>query len=71
MRFLENLPFWEGKGRERVQGNFFGFVCIGPNGNCLQILGSISPKKQTDVQIHRHFIALRDRMEHHKPFQSL
>ena len=25
-------------------------VFIGPNGNCLQILGSISPKKRTDRQ---------------------
>ena len=38
------------------------FVFSGPNGRCLQILGSISPKKWTDTQTDRHSIALRNRI---------
>ena len=59
------FPFWGGVGEEKGFGqkkNCFAFS--GPSSNCLPILGSISPKKRTDAQMHRqtdrHFIALKE-----------
>ena len=60
MRFLENFPFGEGKGRGRVWGKKNCFVFSGPNGNCVSILKSISLKKLTHRYTDRDSIALRD-----------
>ena len=64
MRFLENFPFGERKGRGQKN---FCLVISGPNGNCLQIFGQSAQKSgqmlgQTDRQTDRHSIALRDRI---------
>ena len=53
----KKFPFWGGEGF-RAKKNFC-FVFRGPNGSCLPILKSISPKKrthrQTDTQTFYYF----------------
>ena len=54
------FSFW---GEEGFRAKNVWSVFSGPNGNCLQILKSISPKKWTDRHMHKHSIALRDRID--------